>query len=115
MKQQQQLSRKAFHFNVKRKLLWRISILRGYLRSIWKQFVACWMCKSPVRYYRHLPPSATASPLLPPPGTGRADVPLCRLDDDRGGRDSFSDLVALKICLFGDCRIGKTSFLVRTF
>ncbi|KAK6120622.1 hypothetical protein DH2020_045634 [Rehmannia glutinosa] len=115
----QMLCKKTFHFNVKRKILWRISTLRRYIRSILNRFRACWIGKSSNRY-RHLPPTATSSTTvsssLSPPARvvhyefSSGDMvapPRCRLDHDS------SDLVALKISLFGDCHIGKTSFLTK--
>ncbi|PIN14936.1 Ras GTPase [Handroanthus impetiginosus] len=109
----QQICRKTLHFNIKRKILWRISVLRRCLRSIWSRFFACCIGKSKIRYL-HLPTTAAAVSSPPPDiGYSSADVVAlprrCCLD---GGRDS-SDLVALKISLFGDCRIGKTSFLTK--
>ncbi|KAL7102404.1 hypothetical protein ACP275_08G118300 [Erythranthe tilingii] len=115
---QQICRRKSFHFNIKKRILWRISVLRRYLRSIWSRFVACWMAKSSVRY-RHFPPpsSSAASPFSPPP-------PLATIIDDGFSsssaanvlplsRKDSSDLVSLKISLFGDSHIGKTSFLTQ--
>ncbi|KAI3465636.1 hypothetical protein Pfo_022299 [Paulownia fortunei] len=114
----QLLCRRTFHFNIKRRILWRISILRRYFRSFWNRFAACWIGKSSIRY-RHLPPAATSTTVSsssssPPPASGFSSanmvaLPRCRLDR---GKDS-SDLVALKISLFGDCHIGKTSFLTK--
>ncbi|KAL3624677.1 hypothetical protein CASFOL_031345 [Castilleja foliolosa] len=104
----------CFHFNLKKRIIWRISILRRYIRSMWTRFRACCSIGKSSARYRHLPPSRTASP----PQSRLVDrkpaaniVPRRSLDDR--GKDSTSDLVTLKISLFGDCRIGKTSFLMK--
>ncbi|KAL0405420.1 UNVERIFIED_CONTAM: Septum-promoting GTP-binding protein 1 [Sesamum latifolium] len=120
-----QLTRKNVHFNIKRRILWRISILRRYLRTFWRQFFACGVAKTSIKY-RHLAPPATAtatattatvsssSSYLPsspkfvvdggfPATDDVVRLPRCSLDS--------SDLVSLKISLLGDPDIGKTSFL----
>ncbi|KAG6420426.1 hypothetical protein SASPL_116953 [Salvia splendens] len=115
MKQQQwQLCRKKTQFNIKKKFLWRISILRRYVLSVWSQFLACWSGKISGTY-RPLPSNSFAttttvsssSSSSPPPSTA-GPIPL-RLSY---GKDS-SDLVSLKISLFGDSNIGKTSIKKR--
>ncbi|XP_042058540.1 septum-promoting GTP-binding protein 1-like [Salvia splendens] len=114
MKQQQwqQLCRKKTQFNIKKKFLWRISILRRYVLSVWSQFLACWSGKISGNY-RSLPPNSSdttttvSSSSSPPPST--AGLISLRLSY---GKDS-SDLVSLKISLFGDSNIGKTSFLTK--
>ncbi|KAL1562385.1 septum-promoting GTP-binding protein 1-like [Salvia divinorum] len=113
MKQQQwQLCRKKTQFNIKKKFLWRISVLRRYVLSVWSQFLACWSGKISGSY-RPLPLNSSAttttvsSSSSPPPSTA-GPLPL-RLSY---GKDS-SDLVSLKISLFGDSNIGKTSFLTK--
>ncbi|XP_022850322.1 septum-promoting GTP-binding protein 1-like [Olea europaea var. sylvestris] len=111
-----QLCRKMFHFNIKRRILWRVSILRWYLNSIWKRFLACWIGKSSV-LYRQLSTAATtvsfsSSPLGGSAGLSSTDMAStlrCCCNPDR---DS-SDLVSLKISLLGDGQIGKTSFLTK--
>ncbi|KAA8524605.1 hypothetical protein F0562_011028 [Nyssa sinensis] len=102
-----QLCRTMFRFNIRRRFLRRVSILRQYLRSLWKQILSCMIGKS-VRY-RHLP-CTTVSPPFPAAaesGFASRDIasPCCDHDKDP------SDLVALKISVLGDCQIGKTSFL----
>lgn len=111
---QQQLCRKTFHFNVKKKILWRISVLRRYLRSIWSRFLACWRGKTSISY-RHLPPTAaatattTTTTTVSSSSSSSSSPPVNMVSLPR--KDS-SDLVALKISLFGDSHTGKTSFLV---
>lgn len=102
MKQQQplQLCKKTLQFNIKKRILWRISILRRYVRSVWTGFLACWTGKVTCTKYRHLPPNAAAA------ATSSSSLPFSY------GKDS-SDLVSLKISLFGDSNIGKTSFLTK--
>ncbi|KAG8364602.1 hypothetical protein BUALT_Bualt18G0014300 [Buddleja alternifolia] len=110
------LCRKTFHFNLKKKILWRISVLRRYLRSIWNHFRACWLGKSSIKY-RQLPPGATVSSSSPSPpasdasSTNMVSLPPCYVD--RGDGKDSPDLVSLKISLFGDPHIGKTSFLTK--
>ncbi|KAF7139947.1 hypothetical protein RHSIM_Rhsim06G0160900 [Rhododendron simsii] len=93
------LSRKMFRLSVgRRRFLWRFSILRRRLRSLWNRIIAFAAGKS--TRYRQLSCNGMSSPS--PAG-----------DVERGfdrGNDP-SDLVALKISLLGDCQIGKTSFL----
>ncbi|KAL8506753.1 hypothetical protein ACS0TY_017593 [Phlomoides rotata] len=106
MMQQKQICRKKFHFNVKKRILWRISVLRRYVRSIWSRFVACWRGKTPIKQRAAVVSSSSSSPLPP---SNVVSLPCCCLDQ---GKDS-SDLVPLKISLFGDSNIGKTSFLTK--
>lgn len=110
MMQQKQICRKTIQFNVKKRILWRISVLRRYIRSIWSRFVACWRAKTSIKQ-RHWPPTAvvsSSSSSSSSPPANAVSLPCCCLDQ---GKDS-SDLVPLKISLFGDSNIGKTSFLV---
>ncbi|KAA8524662.1 hypothetical protein F0562_011085 [Nyssa sinensis] len=104
-----QLCRTMFRFNIRRRFLRRVSILRQYLRSLWKQILSCMIGKS--ARYRHLP-CTTVSPPFPAAaesGFASRDIasPCCDHDKDP------SDLVALKISVLGDCQIGKTSFLTK--
>lgn len=99
--QLQQLCKKKPQFNIKKRILWRISVLRRYIRSVWTRFLACWSGKTSTSYL-HLPP---------PNNTAAAAASSSSLPPLAYGKDS-SDLVSLKICLFGDSSIGKTSFLV---
>ncbi|XP_011079013.1 septum-promoting GTP-binding protein 1 [Sesamum indicum] len=119
-----QLSRKNVHFSIKRRILWRISTLRRYLRTFWRRFFACGLGKSSIKY-RHLAPTATvsssssSSTYLPSSPKNVVDGGFSSTDDvvrlprcslDRARTDS-SDLVSLKISLLGDPDIGKSSFL----
>ncbi|KAA8517179.1 hypothetical protein F0562_017472 [Nyssa sinensis] len=104
-----QLCRTMFRFNIRRRFLRRVSILRRYLRSLWKQILSCMIGKS--ARYRDLP-CATVSPPFPAAaesGFASRDIasPCCDYDKDP------LDLVALKISVLGDCQIGKTSFLTK--
>ncbi|CAA3019208.1 septum-promoting GTP-binding 1-like, partial [Olea europaea subsp. europaea] len=72
-----------------------VSILRWYLKSLQKQFLACWIRRS--SHLTGLSSTYIASP-------------LCRC----GNHDKDSlDLVVSKISLLGDGQIGKTSFLTK--
>ncbi|XP_057796656.1 septum-promoting GTP-binding protein 1-like [Salvia miltiorrhiza] len=114
MKQQQwQLCRKRTQFNIKKKLLWRISILRRYVRSVWSQFLACWSGKISGTY-RPLPPNSAAATTAVSSSSSSSSSPAAAALPLRlsYGKDA-SDLVSLKISLFGDSNIGKTSFLTK--
>ncbi|KAL3848968.1 hypothetical protein ACJIZ3_010850 [Penstemon smallii] len=101
-----QLCRRMFHFNVKRRILLRVSVLRRYLRSFWNRFLACWVGKSSIRY-RQLSHAATSATF--------SSVSTASLSPENVVDVGFmsSDLVTLKISLLGDCHIGKTSFLTK--
>lgn len=108
------LCRKMIHLNIKRRIVWRVSILRRCITSFWNQILACWIGKS-IRYSA-LPRSLR---IVSPHNVGVIErtfsspvdmaAPPCRDLE----KDSSSDLVALKISLLGDCEIGKTSFLTK--
>ncbi|XP_027063822.1 septum-promoting GTP-binding protein 1 [Coffea arabica] len=105
-----QLSRQKFHFNMKKAILWRIAVLKQCLKSFWNQFLACWIGKS-VRY-RHLQQKMISSaPHSGVIGSGFSSKIMGSPSPDID-KDS-SDLVTLKISLWGDCQIGKTSFLAK--
>ncbi|XP_051115434.1 septum-promoting GTP-binding protein 1-like [Andrographis paniculata] len=91
--------------SLKKSVLWRISTLRRCLRSFWKRFHACWMLKSSVKCRHYRAAGAFSSP--PPPHPPAKSTAAAVVDH---GRDP-SDLVSLKITLFGDSHAGKTSFL----
>ncbi|XP_028111437.1 septum-promoting GTP-binding protein 1-like [Camellia sinensis] len=93
----------------RRRFLRRVFILRRCLRFLWNRILTCTLGKSAL--YRQLPRIAMSSPSLVAveSGFGSGDTGSRCFDQ---GRDS-GDLVALKICLLGDCRIGKTSFLTK--
>lgn len=121
-----QLCRGMQHpISAKRTLLWRMGILRRYLRIVWNQALACWMGNSD-RYRQLLhkntvmsTSNSTSSSSLSPSsrvnsqsavaveGFSSKNVPVVLSNDPP------SDLVPLKISLLGDCRVGKTSFIVR--
>ncbi|KVH87790.1 hypothetical protein Ccrd_024924 [Cynara cardunculus var. scolymus] len=127
--------------DLKKTILWRVSLLRRCARSLWHQILACWIGKS-IRY-RHLLhsgsgpliPTSHRRPRRPERTTTAMDVATVyhqfpsvemtassgdgfasgEMTSSCGGSDhdkEGSDLVALKISLLGDQYIGKTSFLV---
>ncbi|KAL3509703.1 hypothetical protein ACH5RR_029104 [Cinchona calisaya] len=104
-----QLSRKMLHFNIKKAMLWRIAALRQYLRSFWNHFLACWIGKS-VRY-RHLQRRVINSSSPPPGVIGSGFSSKITGSPSPDFDKDSSDLVSLKITLFGDRQVGKTSFL----
>ncbi|XP_024962848.1 uncharacterized protein LOC112503025 [Cynara cardunculus var. scolymus] len=126
--------------DLKKTILWRVSLLRRCARSLWHQILACWIGKS-IRY-RHLLhsgsgpliPTSHRRPRRPERTTTAMDVATVyhqfpsvemtassgdgfasgEMTSSCGGSDhdkEGSDLVALKISLLGDQYIGKTSFL----
>ncbi|CAK9183817.1 unnamed protein product, partial [Ilex paraguariensis] len=106
-----QLCRRMLRFNIKRRILWRVSTLRRSLFSFWNKVLACLMGKS--IQYRQLPHTAAVYS-TPPSGAVEGAFPAtdtasrcCGLDEES------SDLVVLKISLLGDCHTGKTSFLTK--
>ncbi|GER31584.1 Ras-related small GTP-binding family protein [Striga asiatica] len=91
-----------FHLNIKKRILWRISILRRCMRSVISRFRACcWVARSAVRY-RHLLPQPR------PNNHGPAQAHV----ENPGRRDSFSDLVSLKIGLLATPTLEKQAFCV---
>lgn len=98
---------------VKKTILWRIGILRRYLRLVWNQAIACWVGNS-VRYRQLLHKNTMSNSSPPHPSTvTEGDFPANKIPSIHRISESSSDLVPLKISLLGDCQIGKTSFLVR--
>ncbi|KAK1280008.1 hypothetical protein QJS04_geneDACA018188 [Acorus gramineus] len=93
--------KKAFY--VRRSLLERVSIFRRFFRLLWDRILACSTCKASMRYRRlsHSCPSF--------------DNPSALVDNHRVSSDVHTDhdLVTLKVSLLGDCRIGKTSFMIK--
>ncbi|KAK2988034.1 hypothetical protein RJ640_011297 [Escallonia rubra] len=107
------LSRRMFRLNIKKRILWRVSFLRRCVRTFWNQILACCWVGKPIRY-RQLPRSTATAMSCPSSGaldSGFAPANVAFPCCDHG-KDS-SDLVALKISLFGDCQTGKTSFLAK--
>lgn len=104
------------HLNMKRKFICKFTILQKCLNSFWNKILACWLGKS--INYRQLShnqsfPTTTTTGMPSPPSDGGFSGNLastcCTCDHSK---DSFEDVVALKISLLGDNQIGKTSFLV---
>ncbi|KAI5660670.1 hypothetical protein M9H77_19993 [Catharanthus roseus] len=96
---------------VKKTILWRIGILRRYLRLVWNQAIACWVGNS-VRYRQLLHKNTMSNSSPPHPSTvTEGDFPANKIPSIHRISESSSDLVPLKISLLGDCQIGKTSFL----
>lgn len=105
------------HLNMKRKFICKFTILQKCLNSFWNKILACWLGKS--INYRQLShnqsfPTTTTTGMPSPPSDGGFSGNLastcCTCDHSK---DSFEDVVALKISLLGDNQIGKTSFLTK--
>ncbi|XP_050215808.1 septum-promoting GTP-binding protein 1 [Mercurialis annua] len=97
------------HVNVKWSILERVSAFRQFFQFLLDKILSCSIGK-PIRYRRltlrssSLLPEVTESGGVAPP-----EEAVARFN----GNSTDSDLVPLKISLFGDCQIGKTSFVVK--
>ncbi|KAA8526497.1 hypothetical protein F0562_008300 [Nyssa sinensis] len=78
-----------FRFNIKRRILWRVFILRRCFRSLRNQILTYMIGKSV--QYKKLPSTTVSSP-----------SPPVNAESSFGSVDMESDLVALKISLLGD-------------
>lgn len=104
------ISIRMIRSKTKRAIRLRMINLRKYVISCWKQVVSCVIKISvhnnhlKLQHYSSAPPPASSRPSV------QATRPPCSYDNDDG-----SDLVSIKICILGDPKIGKTSFLVSSF
>ncbi|XP_047334669.1 septum-promoting GTP-binding protein 1-like [Impatiens glandulifera] len=104
-----QLSKRVVGMNIRWNIIDRISNFRRLFRFIWDRILVCSTGKQE-RHYRRLS-------LRPPPTNDRIneiqepEEPTATATSS--GYSSDSDLVSLKICILGDCDIGKTSFVVK--
>ncbi|KAJ0441290.1 putative small GTPase, P-loop containing nucleoside triphosphate hydrolase [Helianthus annuus] len=132
-----QISRKMRRLNLKKTIIWRVSLLRRCARSLWHQILVCWIGKS-IRYRQLL--NSGSGPLIPTCHRRSVPVEITTVDmatvcqqlpsremsacggdgfasgdatSSSGDDQGASDLVALKICVLGDEQIGKTSFLAK--
>lgn len=110
IQQQTKLSRisiRMIRSKTKRAIRLQMINLRKHVTSCWKQVVSCLINISV--HNNHLKLEHCSSP--PPSASSRPSVqaarPSCSYDND-----DASDLVSIKICILGDPKIGKTSFLV---
>lgn len=102
-----QLCRKIVRVNIRVRILDRVTIFQKFFRFIWDRIMVCSIGK-PIRYHRL---SRRSPPPSPSPET--IESGLQSDDPSTAAGDSDSDLVSLKICVMGDCQIGKTSFLIK--
>ncbi|KAJ9671393.1 hypothetical protein PVL29_025206 [Vitis rotundifolia] len=102
-----QLCRKIVRVNIRVSILDRVTIFQKFFRFIWDRIIVCSIGK-PIRYHRL---SRRSPPPSPSPET--IESGLQSDDPSTAAGDSDSDLVSLKICVMGDCQIGKTSFLIK--
>lgn len=94
------LCMQTFHSNTKKRILWRI-----FKRSLLNRVRGCCsISKSSITRDGNLLPAVSSSPRTKV--TSMVALPRCSLD-------SSSDLVSLKISVYGDSNIGKTSFLMK--
>ncbi|XP_034678139.1 septum-promoting GTP-binding protein 1-like [Vitis riparia] len=102
-----QLCRKIVRVNIRVRILDRVTIFQKFFRFIWDRIIVCSIGK-PIRYHR-------LSHRSPPPSPSPETIESGLQSDDpsTAAGDSDSDLVSLKICVMGDCQIGKTSFLIK--
>lgn len=104
------ISRRKIRLKTKRAILLRMIALKKCVTSSWKRVVGCLMQFSAhknndINNHHHRQLENYSSPASsPPPSLNGAESPSA--DDDA------SDLVSIKVCILGDPKIGKTSFLV---
>nr|XP_004244140.1 septum-promoting GTP-binding protein 1 [Solanum lycopersicum] len=108
------LCRKIVQVKIRWKIFDKVSIFREFFRFIWERIIVCSTGRKPVRY-RRLSRRSSSSPVAMEEVEGYGvgggeDDPLTATCS---GYDSDSDLVTLKISIFGDCQIGKTSFVIK--
>ncbi|KAI3673788.1 hypothetical protein L6452_39918 [Arctium lappa] len=89
-------------------LLHKVSVFKEILRFIWERFLACSSMRKPVRYRR-----LSRRPSFPAEEMESGVFDLEDPTTSGNGYETDSDLVTLKISLLGDCRIGKTSFMIK--
>ncbi|KAL2328343.1 hypothetical protein Fmac_021770 [Flemingia macrophylla] len=101
---------------IRRRFHHRVSLLRRCILRVLHRILLCSGRKAANTTYTMLPP---ALPSPTPPPLPDSDGEPCREEVEPASPAVFhtheleSDLVSLKICLLGDCQIGKTSFLVK--
>ncbi|XP_071726073.1 septum-promoting GTP-binding protein 1-like [Rutidosis leptorrhynchoides] len=117
-----QISRKMWGFHLKRTIIWRITFIKRCARSLWHQFLACWIGKS-IKYRQLL--KSSSGPIIHTSRRRCSRAERTTMTSSSGEMTSYSggsdrdhdhdvsDLVALKISLLGDHNIGKTSFLAK--
>ncbi|KAH0458883.1 hypothetical protein IEQ34_011697 [Dendrobium chrysotoxum] len=100
----------------------RLAFLRRLLRLLWRHVIACSSCSvaaasftapdgdHTLRYNRLREDEEEAMPVIAVTDAARPLSPPLRSTATDEGSD---DLVSLKVCLLGDGRIGKTSFMVK--
>ncbi|GMH14417.1 hypothetical protein Nepgr_016258 [Nepenthes gracilis] len=95
--------RKIMRVSIKWRILDGVSSFRRFFRQVWESILV-YSTGKPANY-RPL----ARRPSSPPPPPEEVDPG----DRNPGGYDTDSDLVPLKISLLGDCRTGKTSFVIK--
>lgn len=105
-----QLFRKIDRLNIRWSVLGRVSVFQEFFRFIWDKILVCSTGK-PIGYRRL--PRRNSSPSIDESGTGHGNNLATTVSGYDSDSDSDSDLVSLKICLVGDCQIGKTSFVIK--
>lgn len=94
--------------------LLRLAVVSRVVRLVWDQLLACSSCGGGGGYdggrYRR----------LGPPQGGAVLTPVARDDGGDGAAaaaapeaSDVEDVVSLKVSMLGDCRVGKTSFMVK--
>lgn len=105
------ISRRKNRMKTKRAILLRMIALKKCVTSGWKRVVGCLRQISAHNHHHnsenHLHLEDYSSPASSPPSVQGAAALSCSDDDDA------SDLVSIKICILGDPKIGKTSFLTK--
>ncbi|KAL5730861.1 hypothetical protein ACHQM5_003648 [Ranunculus cassubicifolius] len=103
-----QLRRKFIRVDVKWILLDRVMFFRRFFRYIWDHIFMCSLGKQRRIGYHPLNHSSSS---LSSPAIIEAELVEAEPMSSYTGYETDSDLVALKICVLGDCQIGKTSFV----
>lgn len=103
-----QLCRRIVRVNFRASILERVTIFQRFFRFIWDRILVCSVGK-PIRYHRL---SRLPSPPAPSPEAIESGLQSDGPSTAAAAAEGDSDLVSLKICVMGDCQIGKTSFLV---
>ncbi|MCD7449866.1 hypothetical protein HAX54_001908 [Datura stramonium] len=102
-----QLFRKTIQVNTRRwKIAEKVSIFKDFFRFIWERIVVC--STGNFNKYKSLLSTRISEESKDEDCPETAIIFSGYHADD--GDDS--DLVALKICILGDCQIGKTSFVI---
>lgn len=114
IREMSRISRRKIRLKTKRAILLRMIALKKCVTSSWKRVVGCLMQisahnnrqNSDENHHQHHHHLESYSSPASSPRSVQGPASPCSNDDDA------SDLVSIKMCILGDPKIGKTSFLV---